>query len=359
MKNTGIKLNYVTTTDAIMRKNPITNGSLYYTTDKQEIFLDIDNKRVNFNAVVYGNTFNELMALGSDGNENKIFWEHENNCGYMWINNTLTKVFVPYNNIVNAMKESFKVEYVTSLDSITSPKDNVIYMVEYTNEDGSSDTVGYEAYTYNTTSASFTKFSHNHDEIKNIADKSVNNGLIALETELASIRDTLVTETSDDPTSKYAEIQSYYQNVYTKNQTYTSAEVDALINTETSRTNALVDSTVKTFQKTITPVVLTGEGSTSSLTPTINKTTYVLDMQANNVINIDVTNLLTNIASTENVVITLELLLKNCDKSTPLFNPVPTWVDNITPTYNNSNVLVGLKSYDKGNSWVGFYQGSW
>ena len=354
--NTGVKLDFIVCDTARLNNRDVTNGNFYITKDDREIYVDWDGTRTLMNSIVFADTYEDLCNLAVK-NENKIYWERENNCGYVYMDGAMVKVVTPSSEIEESLSEAFQIVWVSSYDDLTAlsnPSDHAIYCVPFTPSDGSTQEIEYQQYLYNSSSKSFERIALNYDEVTDIAYDAVEESMTALETDIAAIKDALIADTLEDPSEYYEAISSFYQNVYTKDETYTDDEIDSLLLANANESTALVNSTLEDIKVSSYPYIKSVDAGGTGIVIEEDRAFYTQDTTIRNVVDFTV-----NAELDENIVISIEVLLSGCLTTAPTYNATITWVDNIIPTYDNDNVLLGFKSFDQGTTWIGFYQGSW
>ena len=331
LRDLGAQTNFIKTTESILDANPtINNGNLYFTTDTRKLFVDLGDIRHCFNSIWYGANFSALRSMPKVAEV--LYCAKDTGTIYRYVGNTLTEF------ITAETASSLSIQTINSLSEVMAPDSKHIYaLYSPTAIDAVDGSQGYELYTY--LGGKFIRVNPSKTAIGDIAEEKIGNTLDSLETELATIRDSLRADTLDE-SGYYTNIENFYKNVYTKNQTYTKDEVDTKI-TATSRDKHVVSSSIS---------------STSGSIVLENQSFYYkYSMTLGTNVNIDSSHLVTNNGD----VIEFELLVVEASATRkPIFNPAPTWVDGIQPTYYN-NTIIGFKSYDRGINWIAYYQGGW
>lgn len=331
LRELGVQTNFIKTTESALTANPtINNGNLYFTTDSRKLYVDLGDVRHCFNSIWYGANFSAISSMPKVAEV--LYCAKDTGIIYKYVGNTLTELITP------STASSLSIQVVNSLNNVTAPDSKHIYAVySATAIDAVDGSQGYELYTY--LGGKFIRVNPSKTTIGDIAGERIDATLDSLETELAAVRDSLRADTLDE-SGYYANIENFYRNVYTKNQTYTRDEVNAKI-AATNKDKKIVASSIN---------------STSGSVVLENQTYYYrYSMTLGTNVSIDHTHLVTS----DGDVIEFELLIVGANATRkPTFNPTPTWVDGIQPTYYN-NTIIGFKSYDRGSNWIAYYQGGW
>lgn len=331
LRDLGAQTNFIKTTESVLDANPtINNGNLYFTTDTRKLFVDLGDTRHCFNSIWYGADFSALQSMPKVAEV--LYCAKDTGNIYRYVGNTLIEF------ITAATAFSLSIQTINSLSEVTAPDSKHIYALYSPSAiDAVDGSQGYELYTY--LGGKFIRVNPTKTAIGDIAEEKIGNTLDSLETELSIIRDSLRADTLDE-SGYYTNIENFYKNVYTKNQTYSRDEVNAKI-TAVSRDKHAVSSSIS---------------STSGSIVLENQSFYYkYDMTLGSNVTIDSSHLVTNNGD----VIEFELLVVGANATKkPIFNPTPIWVDGIQPTYYN-NTIIGFKSYDRGINWIAYYQGGW
>ena len=331
LRELGVQTNFIKTTESALDSNPtINNGNLYFTTDTRKLFVDLGDTRHCFNSIWYGANFSALQSMPKVAEV--LYCAKDSGTIYKYFGNTLTEF------ITAATAYSLSIQTINSLSEVTAPDSKHIYALYSPSAiDAVDGSQGYELYTY--LGSKFIRVNPTKTTIGDIAEEKIGNTLDSLETELSIIRDSLRADTLDE-SGYYSNIENFYRNVYTKNQTYTRDEINAKI-TAASRDRHVVSSSIS---------------STSGSIVLENQSFYYrYNMTLGTIVTIDSSHLVINNGD----VIEFELFIVGANATRkPTFNPVPTWVDGIQPTYYN-NTIIGFKSYDRGINWIAYYQGGW
>lgn len=335
LSNLNIGLDLIKTTEsALMNYSTIADGTLYFTTDTKNIYADLGGARHCFSSIWFRNSLSELMTLPKIASV--LYWDTSEDIGYRYINNTLTKV------ISSRSVGSLSLQKVASIESVTEPSEDIVYAV------ATNDPYGENAYDlYVHIDGVWVQVTPGKSDIEVIATEKIDETLDAVEIELAAIRDSLKADTLDS-SEYYDNIEDFYKNVYTKQQTYTSEEVDDLIVTNVGDLQVKISTTQPCVSK-----MSTSKAGVIKLENNVSM--YTHDIASGNVISIDTSELM----ALSGDMISFELLLVGADATTPSYNfNLVAWVDEVEPTYYNHTV-VGFRSFDNGTSWVGYYGGGW
>lgn len=333
-KNLGIKLELVKTTEAALKNHSaVTEGSLYFTTDQNNLYGDFNGTRHCFNSIWFGTSLEELLKLPKMAEV--LYWDTSVNTCYRYVNNTLTKVLTADN------VESLAIEQVAKISDITKPSANKIYAVPSTDTFASN---AYDLFAF--INGAFVQVTPAKTNIEEIASTKVEESLLSLESELAAIRDDLKAGIIDDPSAYFARIEEFYTDTYRKAETLAKSDINKLVEDTEAGLAHKINTTQSLFsQKKVC------ESGEILLDPAVSL--YEYDLAKGKVVSFNKTNLV----GYEGV-ITLEILFHNAKQNKPTINPLPTWVDGEEPAYYN-NTIIGFRSFDNGNNWIAYYQGGW
>lgn len=324
----------------------ITEGLVSFTTDTNQIYVDMEGQRFCYDSIIMVATEREMMELETFA-QGKLYFAEDTRCLYMNEDGVWVKVFETTEGIIGSLPTYLSVSYVDVLPATGSAKE--IYLLDY-NDYGSG--VPKQVWLYNETAGSFFRVIPTKEEFIVVIDEQ----LQTLEQELNVLAITLKAalggETSEDPdiSEVLAELLSNYP---LKDTVYTKTETDAKIDSAVDTMNNTIANVQEDYKKS---KFSTGEYTKVSgdITLSDNFSTYIAP--STNIITFNTMNL-TQYTNTE---IKFTLIITGCNTVSPVVNANIKWLENVAPNYNDfDNVMMELRSYNNGVTWLGIYQGGW
>lgn len=323
----------------------ITEGLVSFTTDSNQIYVDMEGKRFCYDSIIMVATERELMELTTFAS-GKLYFAEDTKCLYMNENNKWSKVFETTEGIIESLPAHLSLSFVDVLPTTGSEKN--IYLID------NSDYAGVEkqVWLWNPTASKFFRVVPTRDEIVTIIDKEIQYLQEELQVQYETLKAALGGQEPEDPGIAEA-LAELLENYPLKSTVYTKDETDAKL----AETQDAVNDTISNLQDSLKKdKYVAGEFADVSgeITLVDNISTYKVPSTA--IISFNISNVTTY----EKTAMAFDLIITGCNTVDPVINENIKWLENVAPTYGEyANVLMTFKSIDKGATWLGIYQGGW
>lgn len=329
----------------------IRDGLVSFSTDTSQIFVDFDGARFCFDSIIMYDTELEIISLTSFA-RGKLFFAKDTKNLYMNNGGKWEIIFESTGNMLESLPVYTDLEYVDGeLPEEGNPKH--IYLKKFTEDDYAERGyagVPFELYLYNEDEG-FFRVIPTEEEIVTIINKQFDVLSRELDARLVTAYLLLGEHDSADANMQEA-IAEALSNYYTRSLTYSREEIEDLFVEKMGIQDTKLNNALDGLRKT--------KSTVGSYTPTPN--TIVLGTENNlyvteaeYIITFDISEL----PEYDNSVYSFDLVIRGCNAIKPVINENVVWLENATPDYTFANVLINFKTFDKGATWLGSYQGGW
>lgn len=323
----------------------ITEGLVTFTTDSNQIYVDMEGKRYCYDSIIMVATEREMMGLTTFA-EGKLYFAEDTKCLYMNENNKWNKVFETTEGIISSLPTYLSLSFVDVLPAQGSEKN--IYLMDSSEYEG----VEKQLWLYNETAGSYFRIVPTEAEIITIIDNQFKILEEDLQVRYITLKAALGGQTSEEPDIAQT-LAELLENYPLKSTVYTKEETNQQISAATTSINSTIANVQADYQKS---KYITGEFTERNGAITLSNNIKVYKASSTAIISFDITSL----PSFSNRYIEFELIITGCKNVTPVINENVKWLENIAPDYTTfDNVLITFKSIDNGNTWLGLYNGGW